>query len=157
MTHPNVAAVLAALRAGGASAEVRLLPEAAPTAVSAAEQLGVAVGQIVNSLIFLAGGEPLLVLTSGAHRVDTDLLARTIDLPITRADAATVRAASGQPIGGVAPVGHPTRLRTLIDVQLAQYEVCWAAAGIPHSVFATSYAELRRLTGAEPVVVAAAG
>ncbi|HEV7209885.1 MAG TPA: YbaK/EbsC family protein [Mycobacteriales bacterium] len=152
--HPNVIRVQAALRAGGCPAQIVLLPEAAPTAASAAAQLGVGVGQIANSLVFLADGIPLLVLTSGAHRVDTALVGAALGVKIARADADAVRAATGQPIGGVAPVGHPAPVRTLVDQALDEYAMVWAAAGIPQSVFPTSYSELLRLTRGSPAVVA---
>lgn len=146
--HPGVQTVVDGLRAAGATGEVRLLAEAAPTAAAAAAQLGVEVGAIANSLVFDADGEPLLVLTSGAHRVATVRLAAELGVAhVRRATAEQVRAATGQPIGGVAPLGHPRPLRTLIDRDLAAYPVVWAAAGIPHAVFPTSFDELVRLTG----------
>ncbi|GAA4611034.1 YbaK/EbsC family protein [Actinoallomurus liliacearum] len=152
--HPNVEHVAARLRELGATGEVRELPEAAPTAVAAAAQLGCDVGAIANSLIFAADGEPLLVLTSGAHRVDTTALAQRIGAAkIKRADPEFVRAATGQPIGGVAPLGHPEPVRTLVDTWLAKHDVVWAAAGHPHTIFPTSYEELLRLTGGTPTDV----
>ncbi len=153
--HPNCVAVNAALDAAGCPGRVQLLPEPAPTAASAAAQLGVAVGAIANSLVFAtAEREPVLVLTSGAHRVDTGKLAALLGTAaVSRADPEFVRAATGQRIGGVAPVGHPAPLRTLIDVDLQAYPQVWAAGGIPHAVFPTSYAELVRLTGARPAEV----
>ncbi|MEV5706964.1 YbaK/EbsC family protein [Actinoallomurus sp. NPDC052274] len=152
--HPNVEHVAARLRELGATGEVRELPEAAPTAVAAAAQLGCDVGAIANSLIFAADGEALLVLTSGAHRVDTTALAQRIGAAkIKRADPEFVRAATGQPIGGVAPLGHPEPVRTLVDTWLAKHDVVWAAAGHPHTVFPTSYEELLRLTGGTPTDV----
>jgi prolyl-tRNA editing enzyme YbaK/EbsC (Cys-tRNA(Pro) deacylase) len=156
--HPNIQAVLAALRAGGAEASgarMRVLPDAVSTARAAAEALGVEVGQIANSLIFEADGEPLLVLASGAHRVDTGKLAAQLGVAaIRRADPKFVRAATGQVIGGVAPVGHPRRPRTVVDTALADYDEVWAAGGIPHAVFPTSFAELLALTGGTAAVVA---
>lgn len=149
-SHPNVAAVQAALRAAGAPGEVRMLPEPAPTAAAAAAQLGVEVGAIANSLVFTADGQPLLVLTSGAHRVDTAFLGSLLGVRIQRADADLVRVATGQPIGGVAPVGHPAPLRTVVDSALAAHPVLWAAGGVPHAVFPTSYEELVALTGGTP-------
>ncbi|GAA0324688.1 YbaK/EbsC family protein [Actinoallomurus spadix] len=152
--HPNVERVAARLRELGATGEVRELPEAAPTAVAAAAQLGCDVGAIANSLVFAADGEPLLVLTSGAHRVNTAALAERIGVEkVKRADAEFVRAATGQPIGGVAPLGHPAPIRTLVDTWLAKYDVVWAAAGHPHTIFPTSYEELLRLTGGTPTDV----
>lgn len=153
-SHPNVVRVAASLRELGATGEIVVLPEAAPTAASAAEQLGCEVGAIANSLIFDADGAPLLVLTSGAHRVDVTLIARTAGVAkVRRATPEFVREATGQPIGGVAPVGHPAPVRTLVDTWLSKHEVVWAAGGHPHTVFPTSYEELLRLTGGAAVDV----
>jgi prolyl-tRNA editing enzyme YbaK/EbsC (Cys-tRNA(Pro) deacylase) len=153
-THPNVVKVVDALAAAGATGEVRTLPDEARTAAIAAEQLGVEVGAIANSLVFDADGEPLLVLTSGAHRVDTARVAALFGVgALRRASPEFVREATGQPIGGVAPVGHPAPLRTLVDVDLAAYEVVWAAGGVPHTVFPTTYEELVRITGGTPAEV----
>jgi prolyl-tRNA editing enzyme YbaK/EbsC (Cys-tRNA(Pro) deacylase) len=152
--HPNTVIVAARLRELGVPGEVRELPEAAPTAVAAAELVGCEVGAIANSLIFAADGEPLLVLTSGAHRVDTALVAGQLGVAkVKRADPGFVRAATGQPIGGVSPVGHPAPIRTLVDKWLAGHEVVWAAGGHPHTLFPTSYEELVRITGGTPTDV----
>jgi prolyl-tRNA editing enzyme YbaK/EbsC (Cys-tRNA(Pro) deacylase) len=146
--HPNVQRVAAELARHGATGTVRALPDAARTAAGAAAQLGVEIGAIANSLVFSADGAPVLVLTSGAHRVDTARVARLLGVSaLRRADPESVRAATGQPIGGVAPVGHPRPLRTLVDSALAGYPVVWAAGGTPHTVFPTSYEELLRITG----------
>lgn len=146
--HPNSDRVVAALRAAGATGEITTLPDSATTAASAAEQLGVPVGAIANSLIFDADGTPLLILTSGAHRVDTVFVAKSLGInEIRRAAPDFVRTATGQPIGGVAPVGHPAPVRTLVDIALRGYDVVWAAGGTPHTVFPTSYDELLRITG----------
>ncbi|MGJ6961428.1 YbaK/EbsC family protein [Streptosporangium sp. G11] len=152
--HPNIEKVAAVLREHGVPGEIVIFAEATPTAATAAAQLGCEVGAIANSLIFDADGEPLLVLTSGAHRVDTDLIARTAGVTrVRRADPAFVRAATGQVIGGVAPIGHPAPVRTLVDTWLGKHEVVWAAAGHPHTVFPTSFDELVRITGGVPVEV----
>ncbi len=148
----------AVLRGLGVSGEVVELPERAPTAASAAAQLGCDVGAIANSLVFSAvfttGGRPLLVMTSGAHRVDTARVAALVGASaVDRADASSVRAWTGQPIGGVGPVGHPAPIPTLVDIWLDKYDVIWAAAGHPHTVFPTSYAELIRITGGIPAEV----
>jgi prolyl-tRNA editing enzyme YbaK/EbsC (Cys-tRNA(Pro) deacylase) len=136
------------LRELGVPGEVRVLPEPAPTAAAAAAQLGCEVGAIANSLVFAADGAPLLVMTSGAHRVDTSRVAALVGAAVVgRADARSVRAWTGQVIGGVAPVGHPAPIRTLVDAWLAKYDVVWAAAGHPHAVFPTSFDELLRITG----------
>jgi len=150
----NAVIVESALRERGATGEIVVLPEKAPTAASAAAQLRCEVGAIANSLIFDADGAPLLVLTSGAHRVDTELIARTAGVQrVRRATPEFVRAATGQPIGGVAPVGHPSPVRTLVDTWLSKHEVVWAAAGHPHTVFPTTFDELVRITGGTPVDV----
>ncbi|MFF0767654.1 YbaK/EbsC family protein [Nonomuraea wenchangensis] len=151
---PNAVVVQSALRELGADGEVIVLPEKAPTAATAAAQLGCEVGAIANSLIFDADGEPLLVLTSGAHRVDTALIARTAGAAkVRRATPEFVRAATGQPIGGVAPVGHPAPVRTLVDNWLDKHEVVWAAGGHPLTVFPTTFEELVRITGGVAVDV----
>ncbi|ONI69748.1 aminoacyl-tRNA deacylase [Kribbella sp. ALI-6-A] len=153
-THPNVQRVADALAAAGATVEIRILDEAVPTAAAAAAELGCEVGAIANSLIFDGDGTPVLILTSGAHRVDTAKLAAELGLTkLKRATPDFVKQHTGQAIGGVAPVGHPAPVRTLVDTALDQYDVVWAAAGIPHSVFPTTYDELLRLTNGTPVVV----
>lgn len=151
--HRNAEHMRRALSALGVRGQVRELADSARTARDAAQALGVEVGAIASSLVFLHEGEPLLVVTSGAHRVDTDLVGELLGGGLERADAAAVRAATGQPIGGVGPVGHPAPLRTLVDVALGAFEVVWAAAGTPHAVFPTDYAELLRITGGTPAVV----
>lgn len=159
--HPNVRAVQDALTdanardASGTPSAVRLLPEAVPTAAAAAEVLGVDVGQIANSLLFEADGEPLLVLTSGAHRVDAAGLAASIGVTrLRRATPEFVRTHTGQSIGGVAPLGHPRPLRTLVDTALAAYGEIWAAGGVPQAVFPSTYDELLRITAGTPAEVA---
>ena len=151
--HPNVRRVTEILAAVGMPGRVVLLPRPAPSAAAAAEQLGCDVGAIANSLVFDADGVPLLVLTSGAHRADTALLGAAAAARVRRADPDFVRLHTGQPIGGVAPVGHPAPIRTLVDTWLARHPQVWAAAGHPHTVFATTYAELLELTGGRAVDV----
>jgi prolyl-tRNA editing enzyme YbaK/EbsC (Cys-tRNA(Pro) deacylase) len=142
------------LRGLGVAGEVREFAEAVPTAAAAAAQLGCEVGAIANSLVFAADGGPLLVMTSGAHRVDTALVAKALGAcSVDRASAKSVREWTGQVIGGVGPVGHPAPIRTLVDNWLARYDVIWAAAGHPHTVFPTSYAELLRITSGTPADV----
>jgi prolyl-tRNA editing enzyme YbaK/EbsC (Cys-tRNA(Pro) deacylase) len=144
----------AVLRDLGVPGEVRELPESAPTAAAAAAQLGCEVGAIANSLVFSADGAPLHVMNSGAHRVDTGRVAQLIGAAaVRRADAGSVRAWTGQAIGGVGPVGHPAPIRTLVDTWLEKYDVIWAAAGHPHTVFPTSFAELVRITEGTPADV----
>jgi prolyl-tRNA editing enzyme YbaK/EbsC (Cys-tRNA(Pro) deacylase) len=153
--HPNVERVRAALHAGGADGEVRVLADSARTAPEAAAALGVPVGAIVKSLVFAADGEPVLVLASGDHQVDTARVAAALGVgAVRRADPDLVRAATGFPIGGVAPVGHPGKLRTVVDTHLASYDVLWAAAGTPHAVFPTTYDELVAITGGMPADIA---
>ena len=153
--HPNVRAVRDALTAADAHGEIRVLPDAVTTAAAAAAALGVEVGQIANSLIFEADGDPLLVLTSGAHRVDTAKVAALIGVTaVRRASPDFVREHTGQAIGGVAPVGHPKPVRTVVDTALEQYDEVWAAGGIPHAIFPTTFAELVRMTDGTPAEVA---
>jgi prolyl-tRNA editing enzyme YbaK/EbsC (Cys-tRNA(Pro) deacylase) len=154
-THPSNERVAQALRDKGAAGEVRRLSDSTRTAQEAADALGVPVGAIVKSLVFTADDQPLLVLASGDHQVDTAKVARAVGAQkVRRADAGTVRAATGYPIGGVAPVAHPQPLRTLVDSHLATYPQLWAAAGTPDSVFPTTYDELVHLTGGTPTDVA---
>jgi prolyl-tRNA editing enzyme YbaK/EbsC (Cys-tRNA(Pro) deacylase) len=154
--HPSAENVADTLRGLGVTGQVTELPEPAPTAAAAAAQLGCEVGAIANSLVFSADAAPLLVLTSGAHRVDTATVAALVGAAkVKRADPDFVRAATGQVIGGVAPVGHPQPLRTLVDRWLDSYEVVWAAAGHARTVFPTSFGELLRITGGSPADVAA--
>jgi len=152
--HPSAEKVAGVLRELGVPGEVTELPEAVPTAAAAAALLGCEVGAIANSLVFNADGAPLLVLTSGAHRVDTAKVAGLIGAAkVKRADPDFVRQATGQVIGGVAPVGHPAPLRTLVDTWLENYDVVWAAGGHAHTVFPTSFAELVRITSGTPAEV----
>jgi prolyl-tRNA editing enzyme YbaK/EbsC (Cys-tRNA(Pro) deacylase) len=113
------------------------------------------VGQIANSLIFEADGEPLLVLTSDAHRVDTAKVAAELGVAkLKRATPEFVRLHTGQAIGGVAPVGHPHPVRTLLDIALKRYDVIWAAGGVPQAVFPITYEQLLSLTKATEAEVA---
>ncbi|MEU4698328.1 YbaK/EbsC family protein [Nonomuraea dietziae] len=152
--HPNAVRVASALRGLGATGEIVVLPDSARTAAEAAAAVGVDVGAIVKSMLFEADGAPLLVLTSGAHNVDVNLIARTVGAEkVRRAAPEFVRAATGQPIGGVGPVGHPAPIRTLVDSWLGKHEVIWAAGGHPHAVFPTTFDELLRITGGTVVEV----
>ena len=147
-SHPSVVRVTDRLAELGATGSVKVLDGSARTAAQAAEQLGIEVAQIANSLVFSADGTPRLVLASGGHRVDTTKVAALVGAAsVDRADADFVRTHTGFAIGGVAPVGHPEPLRTLVDTALGQYDEVWAAAGHPHAVFPTTYDELLRLTG----------
>lgn len=154
--HPNCLAIDRILASFGASGRVRILPEPAPTAAIAAAMVGVDVGAIANSLLFrTAEDQPLLVMTSGAHRVDTVNVAALVGTAkLSRADPDFVLARTGQRIGGVAPIGHPAPIPTLVDIALAAYPQVWAAGGIPHAVFPTTYEELLRLTGGRAAQVA---
>jgi prolyl-tRNA editing enzyme YbaK/EbsC (Cys-tRNA(Pro) deacylase) len=147
VVHESARHVASELAALGVAGEVRELPEPAPTAAAAAAQLGCDVGAIANSLVFDAGGTPLLVLTSGAHRVNTAKVAAELGVgTLRRADPEFVYASTGQRIGGVAPVGHPQPITTLVDTALQAHGAVWAAAGHPHAVFPTSFDELIRIT-----------
>lgn len=152
--HANGVRVSEALVQHGVTAEIVETLESSPTAARAAEQLDIEIGQVCNSLVFNADGEPLLILASGGHKVDTDRVATEIGVAsIHRPDADFVRRHTGQPIGGVAPVGHPTPLRTIVDTALANWDVVWAAGGHPHYVFPTSFDELVRITGGKSLDV----
>jgi prolyl-tRNA editing enzyme YbaK/EbsC (Cys-tRNA(Pro) deacylase) len=147
--------VIAALAEHGLTAEVNVLSDSARTAQEAATALGIEVGQIASSLIFkLPDGSPLLIITSGRHRVDTDLVAKNLGIEtLSRVDADYVKEKSGFSIGGVAPIGWVSHATILIDQALNDYEVVWAAAGHPHAVYPTTFAELIAFTGAQPMVV----
>ena len=152
--HPNGQRVQAALEAAGVATRIVETLEGSPTAVTAAAQLDIEVGQVANSLVFDADGAPLLVITSGAHRADLHRIAAHIGaMLVHRPGAEFVRTHTGQPIGGVAPVGHPNPIRTIIDTRLGNWDVVWAAGGHPHYVFPTSFAELLRITGGAPLDV----
>jgi len=160
LNRPAVRRVRAAIEANALPGEIKVLNESAKTAVDAAKGLGIEVGQIASSLVFkLPDRSPLLVITSGRHRVDTDLVARHLEVSaLARADADWVKSVSGFSVGGVAPIGWESedlsvRTKVVIDQALAEYEVIWAAAGHPHAVFPTSFDELHRITGATPLIV----
>lgn len=160
LASASVQRVMALLADYGVRGRVAVLDGSARTARDAAHALGVDVAQIASSLVFRAhqrdgGTAPLLVLTSGAHRVDTAKVAAALDLAdITLADASYVREHTGFAIGGVAPLGHLTPPLTVVDVSLGRYAEVWAAAGHPHTVFPTSYDELLRITGGHAAEVA---
>ena len=162
LAHPSISKLAAALREAGLTAAadgIRILDDEVRTAALAAAALGIEVGAIANSLVFrgVRNGEPdrpLLALTSGAHRADPGLLAELVGANrVVKADPAFVREHTGQAIGGVAPVGHPLPVRTLVDVDLARYPEIWAAAGHPKAVFPTTYVDLLSLTGGLPARV----
>jgi prolyl-tRNA editing enzyme YbaK/EbsC (Cys-tRNA(Pro) deacylase) len=135
------------MAAAGVEPNIKILCADAKTAVAAAQQLGCEVGAIANSLVFDCDGEPLLVMASGAYRVDTDHLARVLGATaITKAAPQFVLSATDQVIGGVAPTGHPRRLRTVVDETLARYPLIWTAAGTADSVMSMTYEQLLVLT-----------
>ncbi|MFD7003224.1 YbaK/EbsC family protein [Streptomyces mirabilis] len=142
------------LAEAGVPGQVRELADSTRTAAEAAAALGCDVGAIANSLVFMSDGEAVLVLTSGRHRVDTVALAADWGRgPLQRATAEQVRQATGQAIGGVAPVGHPQQLPTVVDEALTEYSQVWAAAGTPRTVFPTTASELARLTNGRLLTV----
>jgi len=153
--NPNVLRVVAKLKELNIGGEVRHLADSARSAQEAADALGILVGQVASSIVFkLPDGSPLLVITSGRHRVDTELVAKELGVEkLHRADADYVKEASGFSIGGVAPLGWLTKATILIDEALNDYEVVWAAAGHPHTVFPTTYGELLKATDARPLIV----
>src|ERR1700736_377750 len=137
--------VQAALLAAGVPARIEEFPSSTRTAQDAAA-VGTSVGQIVKSLVFLAGETPVLALVSGANRLDPARLTEITGLPIGKADADTVRQATGYSIGGVPPIGFPAPIPTFIDRDLLQYDVVWAAAGTPRHVFPIAPQDLVRIT-----------
>ena len=153
---PSVQRVVQALRTAGIESPIVELPGAAHTAKLAAQFLGCEIGQIANSLVFrgVASNGAILVMSSGARRVDMAKLATVAGEEIGKADADFVRAATGLAIGGVAPVGHIGTLRTFVERSLAAWPEIWAAAGHPNTVFRLTYAELVRITAGEEVDVA---
>ena len=147
--------VAAALIENNCAGQIKVLSDSARTAAEAAAALGIEVGQIASSLIFkMPDGSPLLIITSGRHRVDTDLIAKNLGIEkLGRVDADYVKEQSGFSIGGVAPIGWVSPATILIDQALNDYDVVWAAAGHPHAVYPTTYNELISCTGAKPMVV----
>jgi len=155
LQNPSVQRVSERLKELGVEGEVHVLSDSARTAQEAADALGILVGQVASSIVFKLHDEsPLLVITSGRHRVDTKLVAEKLGIAkLHRVDADYVKEKSGFSIGGVSPVGWINEATILIDEALNDYEVVWAAAGHPHSVYPTTYAELIKCTGAKPMVV----
>jgi prolyl-tRNA editing enzyme YbaK/EbsC (Cys-tRNA(Pro) deacylase) len=135
----------------GLAPEVRRFPEGTKTAQDAARAIGCEVGQIVKSLVFVAGSEPFIALTSGSNRADTERLSELMDRrSVRRADPEAARAATGFAIGGTPPFGHPRALRVFCDRDLLAYEEVWAAAGTPNSVFPIAPDVLVNAAGAQP-------
>ena len=156
--HPSIARFRDALAQSGGTGRIVVLPDSVHTAALAAEALGCEVGAIANSLLFAAprsdGDDPVLILTSGAHRVDTEKVADAIGVTaLKRAKPEFVKEHTGQVIGGVSPIAHPAPIRTYLDPTLRRYEVIWAAAGHPAAVFSSTYDELLRMTGATEIEV----
>jgi len=152
--HPAITAFRDVLHRHGSTGEVVILPDSVHTAALAAAAVDCEVGAIANSLLFDAGGEPVLILTSGAHRVDTGATAERIGVDrLKRATPEFVREHTGQVIGGVSPVGHPRPVPTWIDSWLRRHDRVWAAAGHPAAVFATTFEELVSMTGATEIDV----
>lgn len=152
--HDPVLNVRSALTAAGAEDTVRIFADTVPTAAAAASALDCDMAAITNSLIFDLAGEPLLILASGAAKVDTAKVANQLGIvKIRRAKPEFVLQHTGQEVGGVAPVGHPRKIRTLLDISLQAHPVLWAGAGDHHSMFSISYEELARITAAEPLQV----
>lgn len=153
----RVGQVIEAGRALGVDVAVRAFPDGTRTAADAARAIGCEVDQIVKSLVFMVGGgegRPVLVLTSGGHRVDPGkVAARLGGGSVRKADAAEVRAATSYAIGGVAPFGYPTEVQALVDPNLIRFDTVWAAAGTPNHVFPIDRDALLRVTGARPADV----
>jgi prolyl-tRNA editing enzyme YbaK/EbsC (Cys-tRNA(Pro) deacylase) len=152
--HPSIAHFRTALDSRGGRGRIVVLPDSVHTAALAAEALGCEVGAIANSLLFDGDGTAVLILTSGAHRVDTAKVAETIGVDaLKRAKPEFVREHTGQVIGGVSPIGHPQPIRTFLDPTLRRYDEIWAAAGHPAAVFSTDYDELLAMTEAVEIEV----
>ena len=130
------------------SVTVKEFPQGTRTAVDAARAVGCDVGQIVKSLVFVAGGKPVVALVSGANRLDEKRLAAVAGEPVVKADADTARTATGYAIGGVPPFGHTTDVPVFMDRELLEHRVVWAAAGRPDSVFEIEPDRLRELSNA---------
>jgi prolyl-tRNA editing enzyme YbaK/EbsC (Cys-tRNA(Pro) deacylase) len=156
LANPSVIRVTALLKEYGCTGEITILSDSARTALDAANALGIEVGQVASSIVFkLPSGNPLLVITSGRHRVDTELVAKNLGVEkLHRADADFIKEASGFSIGGVSPLAWMTAHDiTIIDEALNDYDVVWAAAGHPHAVFPTTFVELKKISNAKPMIV----
>jgi prolyl-tRNA editing enzyme YbaK/EbsC (Cys-tRNA(Pro) deacylase) len=152
--HPSITSFRAALERLGGTGRVVVLPDSVHTAALAAEALGCEVGAIANSLVFDADGSPVLILTSGGHRVNTEKVAADLGVPkLGRATPEFVRQHTGHVIGGVSPIDHPSPVPTYVDTWLRKYAEIWAAAGHPSAVFNTTYDELVAMTGATEIEV----
>lgn len=147
--HPHTQRVIAAAAAAGLDISVRRFPEGTRTAADAAQAVGCDVGAIAKSIVLMSDTGPVLVLTSGSNRADYDKVAAAAGIRgVRRADAEEARVATGFPIGGTAPWGHPAPLAVLCDEDLLRHDTVWAAAGTPETVFPLSPADLVRVAGA---------
>ncbi len=147
--HPNVRRVAEAAAERGLAVEIRRFPDGTKTAADAAAAIGVAVGQIVKSLVFAVGDEVVLALVSGANQLDERKLAAAAGASGSKArriDGDAARAATGYPIGGIPPFGHATELRVFVDPDLLAWPEVWAAAGTWHDVFGVEPAALVQAT-----------
>jgi prolyl-tRNA editing enzyme YbaK/EbsC (Cys-tRNA(Pro) deacylase) len=154
--HPNVQRVMQAAADAGLAIEVMRFPEGTRTAEDAAKAVGCRVAQIVKTLVFMADGDPVIALLSGANRLDPARLAEaTHTSEIRRADGDEARAATGYAIGGVPPIGHARLLTVLIDERLFLETQVWAAAGLPDAVFSVAPVDLERAAGARRARLAA--
>ncbi len=152
--HPSAARVARLLSERGVKGPFREFSASTKTSADAALALGCELGAIASCLVFLLDDEPVVILKSGAFRVDTELFVRLAGgTSLRRANADEVRTATGQPIGGVSPTGWPSQLRVFIDDSLADYDEIWSACGTPNAVFATTFDELRELTHAVAVTL----
>ncbi|GAA4758612.1 YbaK/EbsC family protein [Nocardioides endophyticus] len=152
--HPSITRFRDDHTRRGGTGEIVILPDSVHTAALAAEALGCEVGAIANSLLFDADTTPVLILTSGAHRVDTTKVATALGVSkLKRATPDFVREHTGQVIGGVSPIGHPAPVPTYLDPWLRTYDVIWAGAGHPAAVYSTTYDELVAMTGAPEIEV----
>ena len=155
--HPNVSRVADAARGAGIDLEIRRFPEGTRTAEDAARAIGCEVGQIVKSLVFMADERPVVVLVSGADRVDTERLAAATGASTTRrATGDEARTATGYAIGGVPPFGHAEPLSVLVDPGLLAHDTVWAAAGLPDAVFPIEPRALVQASGAQVAELAEA-
>ncbi|QBJ97033.1 YbaK/EbsC family protein [Rhodococcus sp. ABRD24] len=146
LLHPHAAHVADTLIARGHHGVIVTQPAPTHSAETAAETLGVQPGAIVKSLVFLLDDEPVLLLVSGAHEVNLAAAGGRLQGTLVRAPLDIAREVTGQPIGGIAPLGHPTNLPTYLDTALAEFPELWAAAGHPDTVFRTTFRELLRVT-----------
>ena len=157
--HVSIAHFRAELTHRGGRGRIVVLPDSVHTAALAAQALGCEVGAIANSLLFVGVREdgervPILILTSGAHRVDTTKAAAAVGVAsLERATPEFVREHTGQVIGGVSPIAHPRPVSTFLDPTLRRHDEIWAAAGHPAAVFSTTYDELKAMTSADEIEV----